>query len=197
MGKKQKKTVAARRVSPPVPSPGKREAHGRVRQWFGRAFGLRSLLVAGVVALGVYLSVTHNAGYRWTWEGYLRGNWDFIRQHPDATLEERLQMKLGFDYSFLSYIVKNTPEDAIILFPPRGVITEEAGGMRLTNNIESKMWVMHFVYPRRVVYRDEAETNSLCSEATHVAICATHGYDDLDYAVEQRAPFAVLPKKRE
>ena len=164
-------------------------------QWLAGALGLRSILIAGAVGLIIYVSLTQNPGYTWAWQSYLKGNYDFICKYPNATLDERLQMKLGFDYSFLHYINQNTPEDAVILFPDTKHITEKAGNMQLSDNVVMKMWVTHFVYPRRILYANEAETNPLYKDVTHVAICAGHGYEKLEYSVENRPAFIVLPQK--
>ncbi|MDR1416364.1 MAG: glycosyltransferase family 2 protein, partial [Prevotellaceae bacterium] len=112
----------------------------------------------------------------------------------NATLDERYQMKLGFDYVFLNHIKQNTPEDAVILFPLKKCTTEKGGDSQLSGNINSKYWVTHFVYPRRILYKDEQETNSRYSDVTHVAIVAGHGYEDLNYPVMERYYFTVLPK---
>ncbi|MDR3269583.1 MAG: hypothetical protein LBT83_11040 [Tannerella sp.] len=203
MAKHTKKTVAAPHVSPtarhakkPLSRPAPQNpapVQRPVQQWLGRAFGLRSILVAGVVALGINLSVTQNSGYAWTRQ-HLESNWDFIRQHSNATPDERLQTKLGFDYGFLNFIRQNTPEDAVILFPLPEHVTEKSGNMQLTDNVTTKMWVTHFVYPRRILYKNEAETNPLYNEVTHVAVCASHGYEDLNYRVQQQPAFTVLSK---
>ena len=204
MTKRSKKKTPAPRVTEATAqtrkphfkvTPEKTPPHQHpIIQWLIYALNFRGLLVAGLIAFGIYTGVTQNSGYRWIWQGYLKGNWNFIRQHSGASQEERLQMKLGFDYTFLNFIKKNTPDDAIILFPKDEYITEKSGNMQLTPNILSKMWATHFVYPRSVVYRSEAETNPLYNEVTHIAICAGHGYEDLDYAMEERAAFAVFPK---
>ncbi|MDR1407730.1 MAG: hypothetical protein LBJ23_06770 [Tannerella sp.] len=204
MGKHSVKTTPPARLSPagqnrkpqPRPAPKNNPAPARrpLLQWLGRALGLRSALVAALAALGIYVSITQNVGYQWTWSGYLKGNWDFIREHPHLTPEERLQAKLGFDYAFLNFVKQNTPDDAVILFPRQEHITEKVGNNQLTVNIASKMWVTHFVYPRRIVYRDEAETNPLYRDITHVAICAMHGYEDMDYEVNPQQPFAIFPR---
>jgi hypothetical protein len=163
-------------------------------QWLIRFFSIRSIFVTIILALGIYTGMTEIKCYKWVWENYLKGNWELIQKHPKTTIDERLKMKLGFDYGFLSFINENTPEDAVILFPLPEYITEKSGTTQLTGNICSKMWVTHFIYPRRVVYKSEAESNPLYKDITHVAICAGHGYEDTDYPGEQTVQFTVLPK---
>ncbi|GHT11061.1 hypothetical protein AGMMS4956_03490 [Bacteroidia bacterium] len=169
--------------------------HSPFKQWLLRAIGFKSLLLAVVVGLLLYGGIPKNSGYQWTFVNYLKGNWDFIQAHDTATLDEIYQMKCGFDYAYLNYIKQHTPDTAIILFPLKEYLTEKGGDMQLSGNVGSKMWVTHFVYPRRILYKDEAEINPLYKDVTHVAIVAARGYEDLDYFVQQRAYFDIQPKK--
>ncbi|MDR1602629.1 MAG: hypothetical protein LBS42_09415 [Tannerella sp.] len=152
-----------------------------------------AVAIAGCFLL--YTVISMDEGYRWVWNSLLKGNWAFIQEHRKASLEERNQMKMGFNYAYLNHIKKNTPEDAIILFPLQKHVTEQSGDMKLGDDITSKSWVTHFVYPRRALYKDEEATNPLYSQVTHVAVIAGHGYEDLDYEVPAKPAFAVFPKK--
>jgi hypothetical protein len=187
-------TKPVNKKSPQPPAPPK-ERKDTPKIWLGKILGGRSILVAALGCLLLYGAISKNDGYQWVWKSLLKGNWDFIGEHRNATLDERFQMKLGFDYVFWSYIKNNTPEDAIVLFPLRKYNTEKGGDYQLSGNTNSKMWVSPFIYPRRMLYKDEQETNPLYNEVTHVAIVAGHGYDELDYPVTERTYFAVLPKK--
>ncbi|MDR1022734.1 MAG: hypothetical protein LBL94_05625 [Prevotellaceae bacterium] len=174
--------------------PPQKEKGTPVGRWLEGVFGIKSIALA-VVGGGLFFGlITKDPGYQWVWNSLLKGNWDFIQKHRNATLDERNQMKLGFDYVFLSYVKQNTPEDAVILFPLKEYNTEKGGDYQLSGNVNSRFWVTHFVYPRRVVYKDEQETNPRYKDVTHVAIVAGHGYEDLDYPVTERSYFTVLPK---
>jgi hypothetical protein len=187
----KKKTIPNKKKPNKVELP----VHKSTWWWLGNVLGWRSMLAAVAVAILVYNVVDKNSGYQWVTKNYLQGNWEHIRKYPNATLEERNQMKLGFSYVFLNYIVKHTPDTAIILFPLKKHITENANGTQLTSDVTAKNWATYFIYPRRIVYKDDKDTDPLYSKVTHVAICAAHGYEDLDYQVFQRAYFDVLPKK--
>ncbi|MDR0712428.1 MAG: hypothetical protein LBF67_08835 [Prevotellaceae bacterium] len=178
----------------PAPTPLQKPKNSFI-QWLVNAFGFKSMAIAAVGSLLLYGVARNNSGYRWMWINLLQGNWKFIQSHRKATLDERYQMKLGLDYVFCDYIRKNTPEDAVILFPLKKHITEKGGDQQLSDNIKAKYWVTHFVYPRKVLYKDEQESNPRYKDVTHVAIVAGHGYEDLDYEVWERSYFAVLPKK--
>jgi hypothetical protein len=180
------------KYSPPVP---REEAKMTVGHWLKKVFGVKSVAVAIAGCLLLYGAITKNSGYQWVWNNLLKGNWDIIQQHRNATLDERYQMKLGFDYVFWNFIKQHTPDSAIILFPLKKYNTEKGGDYQLTNKTNSKYWVTHFVYPRKVLYKDEQDTNTRYNDVTHVAIVAGHGYEDLDYWVAERSYFTVLPKK--
>ncbi|MDR3246282.1 MAG: hypothetical protein LBT50_07600 [Prevotellaceae bacterium] len=173
------------------PSPVRRP----VLRWLIRFFSPRSILVAIILAFGVYEGITEVKCYKWVWENYLKENLEFTHKYAKKTTKERLNMKLGFDHSFLSFINEHTPENAVILFTLQEHIIEKSGDAKLTEKIGMKMWVTHFIYPRRAVYKSEAESNPVYKDVTHVAICAGHGYEDLDYNISQKQPFTVLPKK--
>lgn len=179
---------------PPVTS-GVEKQPSALNRW-NRALGIRSIAVAIVGGFLLYKGISMNTGYQWVWENLLKANWTYIQAHSKASLEERYQSKLGFDYAYLSYIKKNTPEDAIILFPLRAHITEQNSNQKLSAYITNKSWVTHFVYPRTVLYKDEKDTNPLYGKVTHVAIAAGHGYEDLEYEVQAKHAFTVIPKKQ-
>ncbi|MDR2120941.1 MAG: hypothetical protein LBP64_08750 [Tannerella sp.] len=187
------KLVRKKKSQSPVARPENRQAPAN--DWWSKAFGIRSMGVAIAGCLLLYIALPMNEGYNWAWNGLLKGNWNFIRANRNASLEERNQMKMGFDFSYLNHIRKNTPEDAVILFPLREHITEQSGNMKLGYDITNKSWVTHFVYPRLALYKDEKDTNPLYNQVTHVAIIAGHGYEDLEYEVADKPAFALFPKK--
>jgi hypothetical protein len=187
-----KPTDKKKRRTPPPPPKEKGTPTGR---WLKKVSGFRSIVVALAGGLLLYWLITGNSGYWWVWEKLLKGNMETIWEHRTATLDERYQMKLGFDYVFWNFIKQNTPDTAVILFPLKELNTEKGGNAQLTDKTNSKYWVTHFVYPRRVLYKDEQDTNPRYNDVTHVAIVAGHGYDDLDYRVSERTYFTVLPKQ--
>jgi hypothetical protein len=189
MNKSNNKTT--RRIPTPPKDTGKPAVC-----WLKRAFGFRSLLVAVAGGLLLYWTITGNKGYWWVYETLLKDNMEVIWKHRTATLDERYQMKLGFDYVFWNFIKQHTPDSAVILFPRKEHNTEKVENYQLTDKTNNKFWVTHFVYPRRVLYKDEQETNPRYNDVTHVAVVAGHGYEDLDYWVGERTYFTVLPKRR-
>ncbi|MDR2691878.1 MAG: hypothetical protein LBB73_06215 [Dysgonamonadaceae bacterium] len=187
------KPVRKRKFQSPATRPESKETPKD--NWWGKFLGIRSMAVAIAGCFLLYPVISGDEGYRWVWNSLLKGNWVFIREHRKASLEERNEMKLGFNYVYLCYVKKNTPEDAIILFPLQKHITEQSGNMKLGGEIAGKSWVTHFIYPRRALYKDEESTNPLYGQVTHVAVIAGHGYEDLEYEVQEKPAFAVFPKK--
>ncbi|MDR1896279.1 MAG: hypothetical protein LBR10_05765 [Prevotellaceae bacterium] len=191
-GKKPRKKTERSQPQPVL----QKKQRNRIADWLIKAFGIKSMIMAAAGCLLLYVVISENKGYQWMWTNLLKANWNIIRQHRNATLDERYQMKLGFDYVFWNYVKQNTPEDAVILFPLKEYNTEKADNRQLTYKTNNKMWVTHFIYPRRMLYKDEQDTNPLYKEVTHVAIIAGHGYEDLEYPAGNRTYFTVLPKKQ-
>lgn len=64
--------------------------------------------------------------------------------------------------------------------------------------MKGKNWSSYFVYPRKLIYHDEKDKYpELYKTATHVAIINGWGYELLDYNVQSRSAFAILPLKGE
>lgn len=161
--------------------------------WFSR--NLIGLVGSVVVMLLLYYNVR---GYKWVWDSLVMGNLRIIRENPHLTLEKKWQIKCGFDFSYLNYIKSRTPEDAVILMPaysdiyPEGEQSDfnstDAGG------IKNKAWATYFLYPRKLVYEDEKGANPLYEKANYVAIVNSRGYDKLNYPVENKEKYQVLPR---
>jgi hypothetical protein len=188
------KHIQKRKSQPAASFPNNRQTPGS--NWWVNTFGIRSIIVAIVGGLLFYGGISMNEGYQWMWNSLLIGNWKHIQANRQASLEERNLMKLGFNYAYMNFVKKNTPEDAVILLPLRTHLTDAAGNQQLGADMTVKTFVTHFVYPRTVLYQDEKETNPLYNEVTHVAIVAGHGYEELDYEVAEKPAFAVFPKKQ-
>lgn len=161
--------------------------------WFTR--NVIGLLISVAVILLLYYNI---AGYRWVWDGLVMRNLKIIKENPYLTLEKKWQIKCGFDFSYLNYIKSKTPADAIILMPAYSDIypegeksdfnTADAGG------IKNKAWATYFLYPRKLVYEEEKGTNPLYEKANYVAIVNFKGYDRLNYTVEKKEKYLILPR---
>jgi hypothetical protein len=161
--------------------------------WFSR--NLIGLIVSAVVILFLYYNIQ---GYKWVWDGLVIGNLKVIRVNPHLTLEKKWEIKCGFDFSYLNYIKNKTPEDAIILMPAYSDIYPEGEQSDFNNTdaggIKNKAWATYFLYPRKLVYVDEKDSNPFYDKADYVAIVNTRGYDRLNYPVENKEKYQVLPR---
>lgn len=134
----------------------------------------------------------NNPGYNWVYKGLLKGNFEVIQKYKNLTVDQRTEMKLGYDYAYLRYVRKLTPDSAVILMPGRDAITLKGGQSEITQNLFGKLWVTRFLYPRKIVY-DFETGNKLYDRITHVAIINYWGYDKLSYQVDREVKDAVLP----
>ena len=140
-------------------------------------------LIAGLVILNIYAKRTEIA---WLQE-MLKSNYETIKQYPDATIDQRLGMKLGFNYAYLKHVKDNTPEDAVILFPPREIILKQP--TQFTTAEFSPIWIHSFIYPRKVIM----DGTEITTPITHVAVMNGWGYDKLAYQVENKHENAIYP----
>ena len=165
----------------------------RIGSWLKQAFGFQSFIVMIVGLTIMIAAIKYNEGYNWAWETLLKKNWKFIQANRSASIEERYTAKLGFTYVFLNHIKKNTPQDVILLFPSRKQLLEESQ-YDIDRNITGKNWVLHFLYPRQIVYADD-ENNPLREQANYVVIVNGHGYELLDYEPNEHPSFGLVPTK--
>lgn len=161
--------------------------------WFSRnAIGL---LISAVIIALLYYNIR---GYKWAWDSLVMANLKIIRENPHLTLEKKWEIKCGFDFAYLNYIKSKTPADAIIVMPAYSDIypegeksdfnTGDAGG------IKNKAWATYFLYPRKLVYEEEKGTNPFYEKANYVAIVNFRGYDRLNYSVEKKEKYLILPR---
>lgn len=158
--------------------------------WIGN---IVTLLIAVTI---VYLLYQNVEGYNGLWNNFIKKNLEIIREHPDFSIEKKWEIKCGFDYAYLNFIKKNTPENACILMPPDSAIYPKGEKSLFQNaaySIKNKAWATYFLYPRKLVYEYEKGKNPYYDKIEFVAIVNFWGYDKLDYRVGQRAKFNILP----
>lgn len=130
----------------------------------------------------LYLAYNHYSGYQWVMQNLIGDNISYIDQHPELTNTQKLEVKLGFEYTFLKYIKEHSPEDAIVLLPfdqqhfanPKFTL-QNFFNPHLT--IMRKEHVASFIYPRKVVLLRDRVTDPNYMRATHLAIVDFHGYE--------------------
>lgn len=135
--------------------------------------------IAGLAILLLWfgwLSKTESA--EWIVGQMLPGNMEIIEQHPDLSLDQRWEFKLGAAFNYLQFIKQRTPENAVILYPDHGAFFP-AGVESPFRGTEpyNKVWATRFLHPRRLVLRSESGTSPYTDNITHVAIVNGIGYD--------------------
>ena len=132
------------------------------------------------------------SGYNWAYN-MLKRNTETIRHYSATTTDNRFEMKLGLAHVYLRYLKENTPENAVILLPPKEAFFPKGEEHIFSGEPYNKLWATRFLYPRRVIIPSELGVTPWSEKITHVAIVNGRGYEYLDYEVEQKAPHTVLP----
>jgi len=156
---------------------------------------LKNIMIFFGALFLVYCLKNFNNGYKWTFETLIKQNLITIKKYKKLKIEQKYEAKVGFNYQFLNFINKNTPQDAIIIMPPDSVFLPVNKKSDFQKFITYKGWPNYFVYPRRLVYEKDKDINPLYIKATHVAIVNYWGYHKLPYNVKTRNKYSVLPLK--
>lgn len=182
MGKKSKKKRRASAKQQPA-----RQTTGKYT-----TFSNNVLVTIGLLIL-LYVLYKTVPGYQFVVDRLVLANLKIIEQNPNLTVNQKYEAKLGFDYRYIHYVEQNTPEDAVILMPPDSVF-EKSDFNRGTWGVKIKTWDMYFLYPRAIISeQDSGSYPELFNKITHVMIVNGWGYDRLNYAVQTKQPYAVLP----
>lgn len=136
-----------------------------------------------------------NDGYNWLLNSYVKGNLETVRLYGNMTTEQRLQAKLGNDYSYLMFLRDNTPADAVILYPTRDQFRAGLGGQPslFQGNLCDKLAAVRVLYPRKVVVHEEMGKSSWSKRITHIGIMNGQNRDLLAYPVDSTYTIGVLP----
>lgn len=155
-------------------------------------------VVKNMVALIVVLFLLNKfvisiqPGYNWAYN-MLQKNLEYTRLYAQTTTDNRFEMKLGLSHVYLRYLKENTPENAVILLPPKEAFYPEGEERIFSGEPYNKLWATRFLYPRRVVIPSELGVTPWSEKITHVAIVNGRGYEYLDYKVPEKTPHIVLP----
>lgn len=151
-------------------------------------------MVALIVALFLLnkFVISIQPGYNWAYN-MLQKNLEYTRLYAQTTTDNRFEMKLGLSHVYLRYLKENTPENAVILLPPKEAFYPEGEERIFSGEPYNKLWATRFLYPRRVVIPSELGVTPWSEKITHVAIVNGRGYEYLDYEVPEKTPHIVLP----
>ena len=188
------------------PSVSRAKAADKIPGTVPVRFGSILFNIVGVVVSAIFLtaffqhhdpdpanpSETHlNSGYDWMLNTMLAGNLKTIEENPEKTTRQRYEMKWGGgEISYTFKIKDQTPDTAIILMPPRKILT---GPNVQFKSIVEIPWITYFLYPRRVVYDDEKDSSALYSKATYLVSVNGWGLDKVGHSVDKPEAFMVLP----
>jgi len=158
----------------------------------------KSVLLLLLFSSFFYVLTEKNKGYQWTLNTLLLDNLENMKKLKKLSTEDRLKAKLGFTGSYLGYINSHTPENAIIIMPPDSAYKTGNDKKILDNFIKTLGWANYFVYPRKLISeQDKEKYAAVYDSAQFVAIIDYWGYDKLEYKVNQKTQFNVLPIKYE
>lgn len=162
---------------------------------FGFAWWVKNLIAAALAYMLLPGIVKTNAAYGWLIDGYAKGNLNVAKQYGGLTNEQKLEMKLGYDYAFIELIRRQTPDNAVVFYPSRKDFTDKLPGSRITfsGNLCDKLSAVRFLYPRRIVIEAERGKTPWSKKVTHVAVMNGHGLEMLPYNPGPGMEISVLP----
>lgn len=117
----------------------------------------------------------------------------FIFLNWNSSAEKKYEFRFGPTFLLLNNIVKHTPQDAIIIMPPDSLLLNTASDIKLHKEITEKTWANYFVYPRKLVYEKEKNTNPIYDQANYIFILNGWGLDKIHYQPENKIVTGVLP----
>ena len=152
--------------------------------------------IAGILCYFlIFQCIDEQKGYNWAYYSLMKQNYKLIKKHPNLTLEEKYGSKIGFDYAFIKHIIDNTPDDAVILYPPADIFFQKDKEKKFRVFSPSFIYAAKFLYPRKIVLPKDIETSKYGKQITHVAIVYGWGYQYLEYTVPNQVEFTVMPIK--
>jgi hypothetical protein len=157
----------------------------------------KNIVIGMTVYFAVHYLIDKQTSYNWAYNALLKENYKTAKKYKHFTFDKKMEAKLGYTFTYWTYLRDNTPEDAVILFPTYDIFCPNGEKSKFPGEPASKMQTSRFLYPRKLVYPNEIETNRYGKQLTHVAIVNGWGYEYLEYAVANRIDDIVLPIKRQ
>ena len=135
-------------------------------------------------------------GYFWLYNIMLKGNDETMEANPGLSVPAKYELKWGGkpgygEISYFNRISQSTPDSAIIIVPPRKLLTQ----VGFKSAVELP-WLTYFVYPRKVVYEDDKDSSNIYKRANYILSVNGWGLDKLNYQVEKPEGFMILPLKK-
>ena len=117
----------------------------------------------------------------------------FIFLHWNSSAEKKYELRFGTTFTLLYNIAQRTPPDAVIIMPPDSLLLNSKGKTKFHKEIAEKSWASYFVYPRKLVYEKEKDTNPLYAKANFVLVYNGWGLDKIHYKLESKIVIGVIP----
>lgn len=208
LGKSQTSTKKASTGKPiPPPTLDKAASSG---SWFAFLFKPYNLLFGLIAILFLVWCNKNVTSYNWVYNGLLKDGYKYCGVVQDEinkrtqtvsnpamkrqiAYDTKYEAKIGTDFMILKMIRDNTPQNAIILFPPPLILTQKTTYLTLRYEIGMKPWASHFLYPRTIVYEQEKGKNPFYDKAQYIFVLHGWGFDHLDYEPKQRNAVDILP----
>lgn len=150
------------------------------------------LVIAGVLIFLGYKIVINTQSYNWAF-ALISSNLETIEKFPDSTYDEKMNLKLGFKYSYCKFLKDNSPDDAIIMMPPKSVIKADKKLNTSIGSLTNKAYVSYFLYPRKVIYPEDGDKHPYWSKVTHIAVANSIGYM---YKAEKPGEYRIISLKK-
>lgn len=153
-------------------------------------WAVRNILFFIVSLLFLMVLFRHYPAYHWVYADLLKKNMVQKIKYPHLTFDQKMLIKLGYDYQFLMYVRESTPKDAIILYPSSAAFHKK--GSPFTQEIDNKIWATRFLYPRKLVLESEMKTNKYAGGITHVVVVNREVPSKLLLSPDSIPPHVVL-----
>jgi hypothetical protein len=157
---------------------------------------LKNIIAVLFVYFTIQYLIDKQPSYNWVYNILMKENYKTIKKYKSLSLDQKWEGKLGYDYAYWKYLHDNTPEDAVILYPTSDIFFPEGKKTDFERVAADKIQALRFLYPRKLVYHNETETNRYGKQLTHVAIANGWGYEYLEYTVVNKVDNTVLPIKQ-
>jgi hypothetical protein len=160
----------------------------------------KNLLVMVVCLITIFVLQKQVVGYHWVWQTLIKENLDMQHKYPKISDQQKGEMKMGYDITYMNYLVEKTPANAVILFPSAEVMlkdtTPDQPKFRTSSGgIYTPLWVQYYAFPRKIVFANEKGKNPNYNKITHVAIVNYSGYEHITYPIDKSNRLGVVPFK--
>ncbi|MDR2914554.1 MAG: hypothetical protein LBV74_06955 [Tannerella sp.] len=119
-----------------------------------------------------------------------------MKKHPinTITLDNRYTIVLKQIYLYFADIRKNTPENAVILYPEyNSFFPANKKSIYHNDGIAKKIWAIRFLHPRILIQPSELAASPYKDKITHVAIINGQGYKYLPYKLKNEPSSGIFP----